>query len=199
MALKKKRTSKITRKTKETNISVEVNLDGEGRFNGKLGIGFLKHMLELFASHSLIDLDVFAEGDIFVDAHHTIEDIGICLGKALKEAAGDKKGINRYGSSFVPMEESLAQVALDFCNRPFLKYSATHKKEKVGDLEIELVEEFLRGVVMNAGITMHIRLIEGGNSHHEIEAIFKAFGKALGEAVSINPRIKTIPSTKGEL
>ncbi len=194
-----KREGRVTRKTKETNIFIRVNLDGKGKYSGAVGIGFFEHMLNLFTSHSLIDMNIKASGDLDVDAHHTVEDIGICIGQALKQAVGDKKGINRYGSAFIPMEETLAHVVLDFCNRPFLKFDAKFSKEKVGDFEIELVEEFLRAVVVNAGITMHVRLIEGGNSHHEIEAIFKAFGKALLESATVNPRIKTVLSTKGAL
>lgn len=199
MSAVEKREGRVVRKTKETDIFIKVNLDGKGNFKGNIGIGFFEHMLNLFASHALIDLNITAKGDLNVDAHHTVEDIGICLGKALKEAVGDKHGINRYGTSYIPMEESLAFVSLDFCNRPYLKYTADHSKEKVGDFEIELAEEFFRAVVMNAGITMHIKLLDGGNSHHEIEAIFKAFGKAFCQAVTKNPRIKTVLSTKGKL
>lgn len=195
----KKREGRVSRKTKETDIFIKINLDGIGKFSGETGVGFFDHMLNLFTSHSLIDLNISVKGDLVVDAHHTIEDLGICIGKALKEAVGDKKGINRYGSAFVPMEESLAHIVLDFCNRSYLSYNVKYSKDKVGDLEIELVEEFLRALISNAGITMHIRLLEGGNTHHEIEAIFKAFGKALYESISINSRIKGVLSTKGNL
>lgn len=195
----KQRRAEIQRKTKETEISIAINLDGEGKFEGRLGLPFFEHMLELFAAHSLIDVHLSGSGDLEVDWHHTVEDIGICFGKAFLSAVGDKKGIERYGSAFVPMEETLAHCIVDICDRPFLKFNVTYPRERVGDYDTELTEEFFRAFAMNARITLHFRLLYGGNLHHIHEALFKSAGLALRAALQRNPRIKSIPSTKGIL
>jgi len=194
-----RRTATVERKTRETDIRVTVNLDGEGAFSGNLGIGFFEHMLDLAARHALIDLAIEGKGDLAVDAHHTVEDVGICIGRAVAEALGDKAGIARYGSAWVPMEESLAHCVLDICNRPFLAYNVKTTCAKVGNYDTELSEEFFRALAVNAGITLHINLLSGSNTHHIQEAVFKSFGLALGQAVSRNPRIKGVFSTKGAL
>ena len=196
---KKTRVAEFERKTKETEIFVRVNLDGAGVFSGGLGLPFFEHMLNLFAKHSLMDIEIKGKGDIEVDWHHTVEDIGICLGAALKTALGDKKGIERYGNAYIPMEETLAHTALDLCDRPYLNFSVKYCGERVGKYDTELTEEFFRAFAMNARVTMHIRLLEGGNMHHVHEALFKSAGLALRQALSCNPRITTIPSTKGIL
>ncbi|TYQ15072.1 UNVERIFIED_CONTAM: imidazoleglycerol-phosphate dehydratase [Acetivibrio alkalicellulosi] len=189
----------IKRKTNETDISIDINMDGTGNNSIDTGIGFFDHMLNLFARHGFIDLKLDAKGDLEVDAHHTVEDVGIILGQAIKEALGEKKSIKRYGSSYVPMDETLALVSLDLSGRPFLVYDVKYTCEKVGTMETELFEEFFRAVANNAGITLHIKLFHGSNTHHIIEAIFKAFGRALDEATQIDDRIKGVMSTKGSL
>jgi imidazoleglycerol-phosphate dehydratase len=194
------RTSTIERATKETNIRLELNLDGKGEYSIDTGSGFLNHMLELFAAHSRFDLRVKCQGDTQVDYHHSVEDIGIVLGSALKDALGDKRGIKRYANICLPMDEALAQVALDISGRSFLNYTVSFLTEKVGDFDVELVEEFMQGVSRSAGITLHIQTLAGKNSHHIIEAIFKAFARCLREAVSIDSAAADkIPSTKGTL
>lgn len=193
------RQATIKRETLETRIELSVNLDGEGRYEVTTGIGFFDHMLSLMARHGFLDLNVQVKGDLEIDDHHTVEDVGIVLGTVLKEALGDKKGIARYGTAFVPMDESLAMVSLDISNRPFLVFEADFLREKVGEMATELVEEFFRAVSVMAGITLHVRLLSGKNTHHMIEAIFKAFGRALGIAVSQDPRIEGVMSTKGML
>lgn len=193
------RKAQISRKTGETDIKLAINLDGSGKSNIDTGVGFLNHMLELFAKHGLFDLEVGAKGDLHVDAHHTVEDVGIVLGQAIKEALGDKKSIKRYGSCFVPMDESLALVALDLSGRPFLVFDVNLPAEKLGNMETELVEEFFRAVAFNAGMNLHIKLFYGSNTHHIVEAIFKAFGRALDQAVMIDERIEGVMSTKGLL
>jgi imidazoleglycerol-phosphate dehydratase len=194
-----KRAATVERKTRETELRVTVNVDGGGLFSGRIGLGFFEHMLELLARHSLIDLTVEGKGDLSVDAHHTVEDVGICIGQAIRKALGDMAGMVRYGSGWVPMEESLAHCVIDICGRPYLGYTVPGGNERVGGYDTELTEEFLRAVAMNAGITMHVQLIAGSNTHHIQEAIFKAFGLALGQAVSRNPRIRGVHSTKGTL
>ena len=196
---KKKRFAVIERKTAETQVAVKLNLDGEGKCEVATGIGFLDHMLTLFAKHGFMDLSVQAKGDLEVDSHHTVEDIGIVLGEALKEAMGDKAGIHRYGNCFIPMDETLAQVCLDFSGRPFLIFGAEIPKIKLGNYETEMTEEFFRAVAMNCGLTLHIRVLYGSNVHHIIEAIFKAFARATAEAVAIDPRVKGVMSSKGVL
>ncbi|NLI56995.1 MAG: imidazoleglycerol-phosphate dehydratase HisB [Clostridium sp.] len=193
------RKASLKRKTYETDISMELNIDGEGKSSISTGIGFFDHMLNLFARHGLMDLTVEAKGDLEVDAHHTVEDVGIVLGQLIKEALGDKKSIKRYGTSYVPMDESLVLVSLDLSGRPFLVFDVNFTCEMTGTMETELFEEFFRAVSHNAGMTLHIKLLHGSNSHHIAEAVFKAFGRALDEATKIDERIKGIMSTKGTL
>ena len=196
---KKARRAEIERKTAETQISIKLNLDGEGTCDIATGIGFLDHMLTLLAKHSFMDLTVKAKGDMEVDSHHTVEDIGIVLGEALQEALGDKTGIHRYGNSFIPMDETLAQVCLDFSGRPFLVFGAEIPKIKLGNFDTEMTEEFFRAVAMHCGLTLHIRVLYGSNVHHIIEAIFKAFARAVAEAAAVDPRVKGVMSSKGVL
>ncbi|MCT2344898.1 imidazoleglycerol-phosphate dehydratase HisB [Niallia taxi] len=193
------RTAAISRKTGETNIQLSYNIDGEGISEIDSGVPFMNHMLDLFTKHGQFNLTVQANGDIEVDDHHTTEDIGICLGLALKEALGDKKGIKRYGNSFVPMDETLAQVVVDLSNRPHLEFRAEFPSNKVGTFDTELVHEFLWKFALEARINLHVILHYGQNTHHMIEAIFKALARALDEATTIDPRVKGIPSTKGML
>lgn len=195
----KSRTATISRKTTETDISVAVNLDGTGKYKIETGIGFLNHMLELFSKHSLIDLIVKAKGDLYVDEHHTVEDIGICLGEALRKALGDKKGIERYGF-LLPMDEALAEVTIDLGGRPYLVWNVTFKREKIGDMPTELFEDFFKAVTDNLQANIHINIKYGRNEHHILESIFKAFARALRFAVSRDKRIQNLlPSTKGKL
>ena len=196
---KKARRAEIERKTAETQISIKLNLDGEGTCDIATGIGFLDHMLTLLAKHSFMDLTVKAKGDLEVDSHHTVEDIGIVLGEALQEALGDKAGIHRYGNCFIPMDETLAQVCLDFSGRPFLVFDAEIPKIQLGNYDAEMTEEFFRAVAMHCGLTLHIRVLYGSNVHHIIEAIFKAFARAVAEAASVDPRVKGVMSSKGVL
>lgn len=189
----------VNRNTKETQIKVEINLDGRGDSNVNTGIGFLDHMLVLFSKHGFFNSIIDVAGDVHVDCHHTIEDTGIALGKAIKQAVGDKKSIKRYGSSFVPMDEALVQVVLDISDRPYLVFDAQMTAPMVGQFDTQMVEEFFRAVAVNAGLTLHIRLIHGKNCHHIIEAMFKAFGKALDEATQYDSRIVGVMSTKGVL
>ncbi|MBQ9698554.1 MAG: imidazoleglycerol-phosphate dehydratase HisB [Acidaminococcaceae bacterium] len=196
---KKARTAEISRNTAETQVEVQLNLDGDGKCDISTGIGFLDHMLTLLAKHGFMDLTVKAKGDLEVDSHHTVEDIGIVLGAALKEALGDKAGIHRYGNCFIPMDETLAQVCLDFSGRPFLVFGADIPKVQVGNYEAEMTEEFFRAVAMNCGLTLHIRVLYGSNVHHIIEAIFKAFARAVAEAVAKDARVKGVMSSKGVL
>ncbi len=196
---KKARRAEIERKTAETQISIKLNLDGEGTCDIATGIGFLDHMLILLAKHSFMDLTVKAKGDLEVDSHHTVEDIGIVLGEALQEALGDKAGIHRYGNCFIPMDETLAQVCLDFSGRPFLVFDAEIPKIQLGNYDTEMTEEFFRAVAMHCGLTLHIRVLYGSNVHHIIEAIFKAFARAVAEAAAVDPRVKGVMSSKGVL
>jgi imidazoleglycerol-phosphate dehydratase len=189
----------VERKTKETQIKVTVNLDGTGQARLATGIPFLEHMLTLLAGHGLMDLDVRAKGDLEVDQHHLVEDLGICLGEALIRALGDKKGIVRYGWCLLPMDESLVEVALDLSGRPFLAYGLHLRQKRVGDFDTELAEEFFRGLANASGMTLHISQRAGGNTHHLIEAAFKGCGRALRQAFSKDPRQKGVPSTKGKL
>ncbi len=193
----KERKSEYKRKTLETEIEVKINLDGKGISNLQTEIYFLNHMLTLFARHGFFDLEIKAKGDLKVDYHHTVEDIGICLGEAIKNALQDKKGIRRYGSTILPMDESLVQVAIDLSGRGQLIYKVQFEQERVGSFEVNLVEEFFRALSYHAGMTLHINLLYGKNSHHIIEAIFKAFGRALDEAIRKDDRIDDILSTKG--
>lgn len=196
---KKARRAEVERKTAETQISIKLNLDGEGKCDIATGIGFLDHMLTLLAKHSFMDLTVKAKGDLEVDSHHTVEDIGIVLGEALQEALGDKAGIHRYGNCFIPMDETLAQVCLDFSGRPFLVFGAEIPKIQLGNYDTEMTEEFFRAVAMHCGLTLHIRVLYGSNVHHIIEAIFKAFARAVAEAAAVDPRVKGVMSSKGVL
>ncbi|MFM1651349.1 imidazoleglycerol-phosphate dehydratase HisB [Brevibacillus sp. B_LB10_24] len=193
------RTASISRKTNETDITLAFTIDGEGSSQLQTDVPFLNHMLDLFARHGKFDLDVRAKGDIEIDYHHTVEDIGICLGQALREALGDKKGIRRYGNAFVPMDDALAQVVIDLSNRPHLEYRAVYPSAQVGQFPTELVHEFLWKLALEARMNLHVILHYGHNTHHMIEAIFKALGRALDEAVSLDPRVKGVPSTKGML
>lgn len=188
-----------TRQTRETSIRVAVDLDGTGEAAVATGVGFLDHMLELLAGHSLIDLEIQATGDLHVDEHHTVEDVGITLGMALTEALGERRGIRRYGF-LLPMDEALARVALDLGGRPFVVFEAEFSREKVGDLSTELVEDFVRGLAQHLGANIHVRVEYGRNDHHKIEAIFKALGRALRAAIEQDPRLEDrVPSTKGVL
>ncbi|MBI5198863.1 MAG: imidazoleglycerol-phosphate dehydratase HisB [Nitrospirae bacterium] len=194
------RTAKIERKTKETDIKVYLKIDGKGNYDIKTAIPFLDHMLSLFSRHGLFDLRLRAKGDTEVDYHHTVEDIGIILGNAIKKALGDKKGIKRYGEASIPMDETLATVSIDISGRPYLIYNVKlPKKAKLKEFDPDLVEDFFRSIVNHSGITLHINLIYGRDTHHILEAVFKAFGRSLDQATKIDPRIKGIPSTKGRL
>ena len=190
-----KRLSQISRKTNETNINVKINLDGNGTSVVKTEVGFLNHMISLLAFHSNIDIELDSKGDIEVCDHHLIEDIGIALGRSINEALGDKKGIKRYGTFFLPMDESLVMVSLDISGRSYLHFEAGFKRESIGNFSTEMVKEFFRAVAFNAGITLHIKVLYGENDHHKIEGIFKCVGRALKEAINIEGNI--IPSSKG--
>jgi len=195
----KKRNAKIERNTNETKVSISLDLDGTGRFNVDTGIGFLDHMLELFSRHSLIDLDLKVQGDLGVDEHHTVEDIGIVLGQALKKALGDKKGIERYGF-LLPMDDVLAEVALDLGGRQFLVWNVEFKREKIGDMPTELFEDFFKAISDNLEANIHVNLKYGRNEHHMAEAVFKAFARAVRMAVDKDSRVKNLlPTTKGKL
>ncbi len=190
----------INRKTKETDIQLRLCLEGSGKADVDTGVGFLDHMLTLFASHGRFDLSLACKGDLQVDCHHTVEDIGICLGKAFSEALGDMRGIYRYGDIVLPMDEALILCAADFSGRPYLGYTAELHAEKVGTFDTELVEEFLLAFVRNAGLTLHVRQLAGTNTHHIIEGIFKALGRTMRRCVAIDPQMAgEIPSTKGVL
>lgn len=194
------RSAEVTRTTGETDITVSVNIDGKGQSSVETGIGFLDHMLDLLARHSLIDVTVKAQGDLHVDFHHTAEDVGIALGQAVKEALGDKKGIRRYASLDMPMDEALTRVALDVSGRPFLVWKVDFSRDKVGEMDTELFQEWFQAFAMNAGITLHVENFYGDNNHHIAESAFKALAHALRQALDIDPRAKdTIPSTKGTL
>jgi len=193
------RRAEISRESKETKIDVKINLDGSGNYEGDTGIGFFDHMLCLFARHGFLDLYVKAVGDLVVDCHHTIEDVGIVIGAAIKEALKGKEGIKRYGTSFVPMDETLATVSVDLSGRAYLVFDANFTVDRIGGFDTEMVEEFFRAVAVNAGITLHARILYGKNNHHMIEGLFKAFGKALSEALTYDKRIIGVLSTKGSL
>lgn len=193
------RISEITRKTSETDIVLKLNLDGTGKSDIKTGIGFFDHMLNSFAKHGFFDLNLKADGDLYVDCHHTIEDVGIVLGQAIKNALGDKAGIKRYGSFLLPMDETLVMCAIDLSGRPYLNFGINFSTDRVGDFDTEMVKEFFYAISYSAGMNLHIKLIDGSNQHHIIEAAFKAFAKALDEAVSYDERIKGVLSAKGAL
>ena len=194
------RTGKVKRTTKETDIDVSVDLDGKGTSQIETGIGFLDHMLDLLARHSRIDIHVKAKGDLHIDHHHTTEDVGIALGQAVKQALGDMKGITRYADVHVPMDEALTRVAIDISGRPFLVFKAEFVRDKVGEFDTELVQEWFQAFAMNAGITLHAQALYGTNDHHIAESCFKALARALRAAVAIDPRARDeVPSTKGSL
>ncbi len=193
------RRAQIERKTAETSVRLTLDLDGTGANRIATGVGFLDHMLTHVAVHGLVDLTVEAEGDLHVDAHHTVEDVGICLGRALAEALGDRAGLERFGEATVPMDEALAHVALDLSGRAHLSYDDAVPPGKVGEVDTELFREFFEAVVRNAGITLHVRVLAGRNNHHKIEAVFKAFGLALRRAAAADPRRAGVASTKGSL
>jgi len=193
------RKASIARKTNETDIQLSINLDGDGSCELRSSIPFLDHMLEQIARHGLMDLKVRAEGDREIDDHHTVEDIGICLGEALRDAIGDKTGIVRYGHAYVPLDESLSRVVLDFSGRSGLVYNVAFPKDRVGDFDVDLFREFFQAVANHGHVTLHIDAIRGNNNHHIIETVFKAFGRALRMAAARDPRVTGIPSTKGAL
>jgi imidazoleglycerol-phosphate dehydratase len=193
------RSSAVSRKTNETDIQLSLGVDGSGEVSLETDVPFLNHMLDLFAKHGQFDLKVEARGDVDIDDHHTVEDIGICLGQVLREALGDKKGIKRYASVFVPMDEALAQVVVDISNRPHFELRGEFPAANVGSFTVELVHEFLWKLALEARITLHVIVHYGRNTHHMVEAVFKALGRALDEATSIDPRVKGVPSTKGVL
>ena len=194
------RTAQVERNTLETQISVSLDLDGKGDARFSTGVSFLDHMMDQIARHGLVDLHVNAKGDLHIDAHHTVEDIGITLGQALAKAVGDKKGIRRYGHAYVPLDEALSRVVVDFSGRPGLVYNLTFSRARIGDFDVDLFQEFFQGLVNHAGITLHIDNLRGTNAHHQAETVFKAFGRALRMALEPDPRMAAqIPSTKGTL
>ncbi|HWW06031.1 MULTISPECIES: imidazoleglycerol-phosphate dehydratase HisB [Collimonas] len=194
------RTASITRNTNETQIRVSINLDGSGQQKLNTGVPFLDHMLDQIARHGLIDLDIEANGDLHIDAHHTVEDVGITLGQAFAKAIGDKKGIRRYGHSYVPLDEALSRVVIDFSGRPGLEFHVPFKRAMIGGFDVDLTHEFFQGFVNHALVSLHIDNLRGENAHHQCETVFKAFGRALRMAAELDPRSAgTIPSTKGSL
>ncbi len=194
-----KREAQVDRKTKETRISLNLNLDGRGETHLQMGVPFFEHMLNLWARHGLFDLTINAQGDLEIDAHHLVEDTGITLGQALYKGMGDKEGIKRFGFFVLPMDEALVMVSLDLSDRPLLVYEVEVPAERVGEFDTELLEEFLRAFVQEARVTLHVKLIHGKNSHHILEAVFKALGKSLDQALTRDSRIQGVPSTKGKL
>ena len=193
------RQAQVTRDTQETQISVKLNLDGSGSAKLASGIPFLDHMLDQIARHGLVDLEVKAKGDLHIDAHHTVEDIGITLGQAFAKAIGDKKGVRRYGHAYVPLDEALSRVVIDLSGRPGLEMSGKFTRARVGDFDVDLVREFFQGFVNHALVTLHLDNLKGVNAHHQVETLFKAFGRALRMAVELDLRVKGVPSTKGKL
>ena len=193
------RTAKVNRKTAETDIKIELNLDGTGKSSIDTGVGFFDHMLTLLSKHGFFDLTVKAKGDLATGCHHTVEDCGLSLGEALKKAIGTKEGINRYGEATIPMDEALFQVVIDFSGRPFLSWQADIRPTLIGNMETEMAEEFFRAVAMASGMTLHVREISGNNTHHKIECIFKAFARSLSQSVALNPKVKGVMSSKGKL
>ena len=193
------RIGEVTRKTGETDITAKLCIDGTGAFKIDSGIGFFDHMLQSFAKHGFFDLDLTCEGDLLVDGHHSVEDCGIVLGQAIKEAVGDKAGIKRYGSMILPMDDALVLTAVDLCGRPYFEYDAKFPTERIGYLDTELVKEFFQAISWSAGMNLHIRVLSGSNSHHICEAMFKSFARSLDEATSVDQRITDVLSTKGTL
>jgi imidazoleglycerol-phosphate dehydratase len=194
------RTATVSRDTRETQISVTVNLDGEGKSQLATGVPFLDHMLDQVARHGLIDVEIKAAGDLHIDAHHTVEDIGITLGQAVDKAVGDKQGIARYGHAYVPLDEALSRVVIDFSGRPGLEYQVTFPRARIGEFDVDLFHEFFQGFCNHARVTLHVDVIRGANAHHVAETIFKAFGRAMRVALTPDPRMAgVVPSTKGSL
>lgn len=193
------RQAQVIRDTQETQITVKINLDGSGRAKLASGVPFLDHMLDQIARHGLVDLEVKAKGDLHIDAHHTVEDIGITLGQAFAKAVGDKKGVRRYGHAYVPLDEALSRVVIDLSGRPGLEMSGKFTRARVGEFDVDLVREFFQGFVNHAQVTLHLDNLKGANTHHQVETLFKAFGRALRMAVELDPRVKGVPSTKGKL
>jgi imidazoleglycerol-phosphate dehydratase len=193
------RRARVERKTRETDVVLVLDLDGEGRARARTGIGFLDHMLASLAAHARFDLDVRCRGDLHVDAHHSVEDVGIALGQALKQALGDKRGIARFGHAYVPLDEALARAVVDLSGRPWLHFEARFRAQRVGDLPTELLEDFFRALVDHGRFDLHLDLVRGRNAHHGAEALFKATARALAAAVALDPRVKGVPSTKGSL
>ena len=194
-----KRIAKVSRKTLETNITVEINIDGSGKSKLNSGIGFLDHMLDQISRHGLFDLKIEAKGDLHIDAHHTVEDIGITLGQAFTKAMGDRTGIRRYAHAYVPLDEALSRVVIDISGRPGLEFDSHFTRARVGEFDVDLIHEFFQGFVNHANVTLHVDNIKGENSHHQAETIFKAFGRALRIAVEIDKRVEGTPSTNGSL
>jgi imidazoleglycerol-phosphate dehydratase len=194
------RTASVERNTTETRIRINLNLQGAGHSQLRVGVPFFEHMLDQVARHGLFDLDIQADGDLHIDAHHTVEDVGITLGQAFRQALGDKKGICRYGHAYVPLDEALSRVVIDFSGRPGLEYNVIYPRARIGDFDVDLVQEFFHGFVNHAQVTLHIDNLRGVNAHHICETVFKAFGRALRMAADLDPRIAdAIPSTKGSL
>ncbi len=194
------RSAKVSRNTLETQISVELNLDGSGQAKFDTGLPFLDHMLDQIARHGLLDINISAQGDLHIDAHHTVEDIGITLGQAFNQAVGDKKGLRRYGHAYVPLDESLSRVVLDISGRPGLVFNCEFVRDSIGEFDVDLINEFFQGFVNHALVTLHIDNLAGNNAHHQAETIFKAFGRALRMALELDPRmVGVMPSTKGTL
>ena len=194
------RTAQVSRNTAETQITVSINLDGTGVSKLSTGVGFFDHMLDQIARHGLIDLDIQAKGDLHIDAHHTVEDVGITVGQALARAIGDKKGIRRYGHAYVPLDEALSRVVIDFSGRPGLEWQVPFTRAMIGEFDVDLAHEFFQGLVNHAAITVHVDNLRGDNAHHQCETVFKAFGRALRAAAERDPRMgEVIPSTKGSL
>ncbi len=194
------RTGEATRKTKETQVRVRVDLDGSGRADVKTGIGFFDHMLEALARHAPYDVEIAASGDLHVDAHHTVEDVGIVLGQALSQALGERRGIRRYGEATVPLDDALARVVVDVSGRPYVAFHADPPTwQRLGDYDVALTPEFFRALATHGGLTLHVDLLRGQNAHHVVEAVFKAAARALGEATGLDPRVRGVPSTKGTL
>ena len=194
-----KRTAIVERRTKETDIKLRFTIDGTGRSEVSTGLGFLDHMLVLFAKHGLFDLELEAKGDLHVDEHHTVEDVGLALGQALREALGDKAGLVRYGWCLLPMDDALARIALDCSGRPYLAYDAPEDAGPIGNFPFQLLEEFLRAFSVQGGLNLHVALLDGRDSHHMAEAVFKGLARALDQATTIDPRVTGVPSTKGQL
>lgn len=193
------RTAAVERNTKETQIKLSINLDGSGKADINTGIGFFDHMLEGFARHGFFDLSVQASGDLHVDDHHTVEDVGIVLGTAIKEALGDKKGIRRYGSMILPMDETIVMTAVDLSGRPYFVFTGEFTRDKIGTMDTEVIREFFYAISYSCGMNLHMKVLDGMNNHHIAEALFKSFAKALDEAVSFDPRVTDVLSTKGSL